>query len=1051
LLIRRLITARTPRLACTALMVGLAVSLLYPVAARSAWLSPFRLTTTPHASLTSSGNAKSVAVDPQGNIHVVWWEGFYGGWYEDLGIYHRVLDGTSWSQENILTHGWCWYPRGASVAVDGSGCVHIVWFEEENCGPSTLWSGSAILYMRSGGQVEGLGSAYDSLPNPSIAADVAGRVHVVWCDEGVDSSSVQYRGFDGSSWGPVESLSASSGRSRQASVAASSGGKIHVVWQEDRDGNWEIYYQWFDGSEWQAEERLTDTPYASRNPSICAGQGDTVYVAWSEGADGESRILCSVGCDGAWSTAEQVTVTPGAWDDPNVAASGGGVVHIVWSGASGGESGIFHSSREGPVWSDAWKLAGGSHDVGDASVAVDADGNAHIVWHDDREGNSEVFWTERYNGDLAQPVVTGLVPDRSISCGVLTGVVVSGLDFLAPDSVRLEMDGQAPIIADNVRVIASDSIVCDLSLASAHFGLWNVVIKNPDGQTGGLLSGFEVLPLPKPSVTSIEPDNGPSGLGFHIDGVSGSDFISPAAVWLMRAGERALKCANVSVGSPNSITCDVSLEGASPGLWNVVVENPDGGRDTLESGFTVEPGPWSRDTRLTQGMGESMTPPASSRCLATDAAGRVHVVWSGTSDGCVRVYYKVFDGQNWSTGVPVSSERARASGPSITVDGLGRVHTAWHEYRDGDSTEIYYRMLELAGWQPEERVTASPGNSKNPSIAVDQSCNVHLVWSDKRSGEWQIHYRKRGTEEWSAEEELTDSNGGRGNPSIAVGPDGNLHVAWYDHRENRFSTPQIYYRRFDGSAWEPDERVTYSSRPCWTPSIAVGQDGCVHIVWNGSCVWNWNDCDIHYVRYDGTAWGSEEIITSASNASTNPSVVTDDSLNVHVVWLDRRSGNREIYYKRWDRNGWGTDVRLTANEARRTGPSVAMDPSGGIQVVWSDSRDGSWEIYHKARSAQRPSSVSGLAPSIGRIVPNPCPGVCAIEVKFHTTGLNRLTVYDVRGRLVWSRDTVIHSPGSHWFAWDGKDVLGMPVASGVYFATVESGVRISSKKMVVLK
>jgi hypothetical protein len=611
------------------------------------------------------------------------------------------------------------------------------------------------------------------------------------------------------------------------------------------------------------------------------------------------------------------------------------------------------------------------------------------------------------------------------------------------------MDGQAPIRAGNVRVIASDSIVCDLNLASAHFGLWSVVVKNPDGQTGALLSGFEVLPLPKPSLASITPDNGPSGLGFHVDGVTGSHFVSPAVVWFMRAGEPALKCANVRVGSPNSISCDVSLGGASPGVWNVVVENPDGGRDTLDCGFTVVPGAWSKDTRLTQGTGESMTPPASSRCLATDTAGRVHAVWYGMSGGSERVYYKVFDGRNWSPGVPVSSEGSRAAGPSLAVDGIGRVHIAWHEYRDGDSTEIYYRMLGAAGWQPEERVTDSPGESKNPALAVDQSCDVHLVWSDKRSGEWQVYYRKRGTEEWLAEEQLTDSDGGRGNPSIAVGPDGSLHVAWYDHRDGRFSTPQIYYRRFDGSAWEPDARVTYSSKPCWTPSIAVGQDGCVHIVWNDDCIRN--ECDIHYIRYDGTAWGSEELITSAPNKSINPSVVTDDSSNVHVVWLDRRSGSTEIYYKRWDRNGWGPDVRLTANEARRTRPSVAIDASGGIQVVWSDSRDGNGEIYHKSRSARPPASGSVPVIRIGRIIPNPCTGVCAIEVTLNTVGVSRLSVYDVRGRLVWSRETVVHSPGSRWFAWDGEDMLGGPVASGVYFVTAESGNRASSRKLVVLR
>jgi hypothetical protein len=43
----------------------------------------------------------------------------------------------------------------------------------------------------------------------------------------------------------------------------------------------------------------------------------------------------------------------------------------------------------------------------------------------------------------------------------------------------------------------------------------------------------------------------------------------------------------VNVASPTSITCSVNLTGAVPGLYNVVVTNPDGSFATLPGGFTV--------------------------------------------------------------------------------------------------------------------------------------------------------------------------------------------------------------------------------------------------------------------------------------------------------------------------------------------------------------------------------------------------------------------------------------------------------------------------------
>ena len=43
----------------------------------------------------------------------------------------------------------------------------------------------------------------------------------------------------------------------------------------------------------------------------------------------------------------------------------------------------------------------------------------------------------------------------------------------------------------------------------------------------------------------------------------------------------------MNVISPTNITCTVNLTGAVPGLYNVVVTNPDGSFGTLPGGFTV--------------------------------------------------------------------------------------------------------------------------------------------------------------------------------------------------------------------------------------------------------------------------------------------------------------------------------------------------------------------------------------------------------------------------------------------------------------------------------
>jgi flagellar hook assembly protein FlgD len=63
----------------------------------------------------------------------------------------------------------------------------------------------------------------------------------------------------------------------------------------------------------------------------------------------------------------------------------------------------------------------------------------------------------------------------------------------------------------------------------------------------------------------------------------------------------------------------------------------------------------------------------------------------------------------------------------------------------------------------------------------------------------------------------------------------------------------------------------------------------------------------------------------------------------------------------------------------------------------------------------------------------------------------RLEVYDVSGRRVRVLLAGSESAGPHEVAWDGCDDMGRPVASGVYFMTLEAGETSVSGKAVLLR
>ncbi len=188
--------------------------------------------------------------------------------------------------------------------------------------------------------------------------------------------------------------------------------------------------------------------------------------------------------------------------------------------------------------------------------------------------------------------------------------------------------------------------------------------------------------------------------------------------------------------------------------------------------------------------------------IAVDGSGNVYIAWddhtnysgSGTDSD---IFYKRWNTTTatWTTTEVVSTESTDNSWfPTIAVDGSGNVHIAWDDYTDyggsGADYEIFYKRWNAttAAWTTTEVVsTESTGTSILPTIAVDGSGNVHLVWWDgtNRSGSlvtWDLFYKRWNaiTATWTTTEVVSTESTGSDpfRPTIAVDGSGNVHIAW---------------------------------------------------------------------------------------------------------------------------------------------------------------------------------------------------------------------------------------------------------------------------------
>jgi len=186
----------------------------------------------------------------------------------------------------------------------------------------------------------------------------------------------------------------------------------------------------------------------------------------------------------------------------------------------------------------------------------------------------------------------------------------------------------------------------------------------------------------------------------------------------------------------------------------------------------------------------------SNPCVCVDALGRVHAAWSDNASGNNEVYYRRFAAPTgWSAVTRVSFSYAIAWSPSMAVDGNGDVFVVWSDRRHG-SFDIYFRRyLEGVGWGNEKRVTFDSAVSANPSAAVDCDGNLHIVWEDYRDGNDEIYYRRITDSDgpgWDpVDTRLTDDIYTSWDASVATDCAGNVHVLWADSRTSNF---EIYYK-----------------------------------------------------------------------------------------------------------------------------------------------------------------------------------------------------------------------------------------------------------------
>ena len=216
---------------------------------------------------------------------------------------------------------------------------------------------------------------------------------------------------------------------------------------------------------------------------------------------------------------------------------------------------------------------------------------------------------------------------------------------------------------------------------------------------------------------------------------------------------------------------------------------------------------WSAAKRITWTSGGSWSP-----AIAVSSAGHLHVVWYDSTPGNSQIYYRksTNGGGTWTATQRLTWTSGTCLYPAIGIDSSDNLHLLWSDSTPGND-EIYYKKSTDGGatWMTGKRLTWTSGYSGYPSIAVDSSNNIHIVWFDDTAGNYEIYYKKStdGGITWPISQRLTWTSGDSISRDIVVDTFGNLYAFWEDDQPGN---KELYYAKSSdgGDSWTKGQRIT---------------------------------------------------------------------------------------------------------------------------------------------------------------------------------------------------------------------------------------------------
>jgi len=461
-----------------------------------------------------------------------------------------------------------------------------------------------------------------------------------------------------------------------------------------------------------------------------------------------------------------------------------------------------------------------------------------------------------------------------------------------------------------------------------------------------------------------------------------------------------------------------------------------------------------------------------------DGSGGAVLAWVDDRNGASDIYaqHLSFQGTSlWTTnGAPVCTFSMNQVSPRLSSDGEGGVIITWGDQRPVNSHDIYVQRLDQSGtalWSTNGiPICTAVRSQAGPQVVASTGGAFVIVWKDGRpdvSSEIDDIYAQlvdpSGLVAWTADGVPVCTAANKQELPVAV-PDaaGGTLVAWIDWRSG--ASPAAVYA----------QKISLSGVTQWAsngvtlglPALAGQQAPAIVADGAGGAFIAAGDyaqsVRVQLVNAAGSSpWGSPLLLSSSGY---EPRIVSDGSGGAVVAWTDYRNSSSsnpsDIYAQRFDATGtsqWlsvGSAVSLA--DSVQEAPAIVSTNDGGAIIAWYDGRTDALGDVYASRLGPLGTTPTGVhdhatpaALRLSESFPNPFSRNTSMTLSIDRDAYVARDVFDVRGSRVAHFAPAAYPTGEHTLVFDGRDVAGRLLPSGVYFYRVKIGDQATTRKLII--